>query len=59
MKIIAKNNKVTTMNHIYGHLIEEIVGDPMEILEKSHRTGDQFLMLNFQAHYVVRVIRSW
>ncbi|KAI5407579.1 anthranilate synthase alpha subunit 1, chloroplastic [Lathyrus oleraceus] len=34
MEIVAKENKVTVMDHVSGHLTEEIVDDPMVIPRK-------------------------
>jgi len=34
MEIVAKDNKVTVMDHESGQLTEEIVDDPMEIPRK-------------------------
>lgn len=31
MEIVAKENKVTIMDHEFGHLTEEIVDDPLAI----------------------------
>ncbi|KAI9084133.1 hypothetical protein K1719_033931 [Acacia pycnantha] len=31
MEIMAKENKVTTMDHEFGHLTEEIIEDPMSV----------------------------
>lgn len=31
MEIVAKENKVTIMDHEHGHLTEEIVDDPLVI----------------------------
>jgi len=56
MEVVAKENEVTIIDHESGNLIEKNVDDRIMVPKKSQRAGNPISLINFQMHFVVRVL---